>query len=78
MRGIQIALVITAGLTAVTLAAAQAPPAPLPPFARAPIPPGIAPLTTDAPQQANVTVKVVEFQATKGQETGLRRFTRAS
>ncbi|HRK33042.1 MAG TPA: hypothetical protein PLJ47_00505 [Candidatus Hydrogenedentes bacterium] len=32
------------------------------------------PLSADAPKQANVSVKVVEFQATKGVETGLSAF----
>lgn len=57
-------------------AVAQAPPAtpPPPPFQRAaPTMPTDA-LSPDAPSQANVSVKVVEFQATKGVETGLSAF----
>jgi hypothetical protein len=72
MHGLRKLLALVAGLAVVFSAAAQDKPAA--PFARPPVPPGTAPLTADAPAQANVTVKVVEFQATKGQETGLSAF----
>lgn len=41
---------------------------------RPPLPPPEAPMHVDAPKQVNVSVKVVEFQATKGVETGLSAF----
>ncbi|NUM54082.1 MAG: hypothetical protein HUU46_10600 [Candidatus Hydrogenedentes bacterium] len=72
MRGARTALALAIGMSMAAIALAQdKPPTP---FARPPVPPGTAPLTADAPQQANVTVKVVEFQATKGRDTGLNAF----
>lgn len=72
MRGIRFcvaaAIVVSVGLGAM---AQDKPPAA---FVRPPVPPGTKPLTADAPQQANITVKVVEFQVTKGQQTGLSAF----
>ncbi|MCC6794751.1 MAG: hypothetical protein IT366_06495 [Candidatus Hydrogenedentes bacterium] len=45
------------------------------PFVRQPVPaPGTAQLPPQAPQQANVTVKVVEFQRTKGQDSGVSAY----
>ncbi|MDZ4861705.1 MAG: hypothetical protein SGI88_22250 [Candidatus Hydrogenedentes bacterium] len=56
---------------------AQAAPFPVPPVLDPPRPaPTLptTPLSADAPKQANISVKVVEFQATKGVETGLSAF----
>ncbi len=45
------------------------------PFVRQPVPaPGTAALPPQAPQQANVSVKVVEFQRTKGQDSGVSAY----
>lgn len=74
MRALQFAIVLLATVAIAISAVAQDKEKPPPPFKRDPVPPGTAPLTADSPQQANVTVKVVEFQATKGRETGLSAF----
>ena len=67
-----IAFAVGLALAAIGHAQAPAPAGLTPP--RPPVAPPTTPLSVDAPKQVSVTVKVVEFQATKGVETGLSAF----